>query len=57
MKEVEPTDSGKYTCNVSNAYGWINHTYVVDVHDKQEVQSVFTGAHNYLTSRCALRDN
>ncbi|XP_020623749.1 fibroblast growth factor receptor-like 1 isoform X2 [Orbicella faveolata] len=32
MKDLVPTDTGKYTCNVSNAYGWINHTYYVDVH-------------------------
>ena len=34
MKELVPTDTGKYTCNVSNTYGWINHTYVVDVRGK-----------------------
>ncbi|KAJ7356340.1 Fibroblast growth factor receptor 4 [Desmophyllum pertusum] len=34
MKELVPTDSGKYICNVSNTYGWINHTYVVDVRER-----------------------
>lgn len=34
MKDVVPSDSGKYMCNVSNAYGWINHTYSLDVHGK-----------------------
>ena len=34
IKDLVPTDTGKYTCNVSNAYGWINHTYYVDVHGK-----------------------
>ena len=37
MKDLVPTDTGKYTCNVSNAYGWINHTYYVDVHGKIKV--------------------
>ena len=37
LKELVPTDSGLYTCNVSNTYGWINHTYDVDVHGKNEV--------------------
>ena len=31
MKDVVPSDTGKYTCNVSNAYGWINHSYTVNV--------------------------
>ena len=31
MKDVVPSDTGKYTCNVSNAYGWINHSYSVNV--------------------------
>ena len=35
--DLVPTDTGKYTCNVSNAYGWINHTYYVDVHGKIKV--------------------
>ena len=35
--DVVPTDTGKYTCNVSNAHGWINHTYYVDVHRKIKV--------------------
>ena len=34
MKDLVLTDTGKYTCNVSNPYGWINHTYYVDVHGK-----------------------
>ena len=35
MKDIVPSDSGLYTCNVSNAYGWINHSYRVDVHGKR----------------------
>ena len=31
LKDAVPRDSGKYTCNVTNAYGWIKHTYIVDV--------------------------
>ena len=34
LKDLLPTDTGKYTCNVSNIYGWINHSYDVDVHGK-----------------------
>ena len=34
LRDLLPTDSGTYTCNVSNPYGWINHTYKVDVHGK-----------------------
>ena len=34
IKDLVPTDTGKYTCNVSNIYGWINHSYTVDVHGK-----------------------
>ena len=37
MEDLVPTDTGKYTCNVSNVYGWINHTYYVDVHGKIKV--------------------
>ena len=42
MKDLVPTDTGKYTCNVSNAYGWINHTYHVDVHGKLNRSKVRT---------------
>ena len=31
LKDAVPGDRGKYTCNVTNAYGWINYTYIVDV--------------------------
>ena len=34
IKDSVPDDSGKYTCNVSNRYGWINYTYRVDVQGK-----------------------
>ena len=34
LKGVVPFDSGIYTCNVTNAYGWFNHTYKVDVRGK-----------------------
>ena len=36
LRDLVPTDSGTYTCNVSNPYGWINHTYKVDVHGKDK---------------------
>ena len=35
--DIVPSDTGKYTCNVSNAYGWINHTYYLNVHRKIKV--------------------
>ena len=38
MRDVVPSDSGIYTCNVSNRYGWINHSYSVDVHGKGKTQ-------------------
>ena len=34
LKDVFPSDTGTYSCNVSNHLGWINHTYYVDVHGK-----------------------
>ena len=34
LKDVVPSDTGTYTCNVSNHLGWINHSYYVDVHGK-----------------------
>ena len=37
MKDLVPTDTGKYTCNVSNSNGWINRTYYLDVHRKIKV--------------------
>lgn len=37
LKDVVPSDTGKYTCNVSNAHGWINHSYNVDVHGKTRI--------------------
>ena len=36
MRGLVPTDSGKYTCNVSNAHGWISHTYYVTVKGKNK---------------------
>ena len=32
LKDLLPSDTGSYTCNVSNSFGWINHTFKVDVH-------------------------
>ena len=34
LKDSVPSDKGKYTCNVSNHYGWVNYTYRVDVQGK-----------------------
>ena len=36
LKDLVPSDTGSYMCNVSNLYGWINHTYKVDVHGKDK---------------------
>ena len=34
LKDVVPSDTGIYTCNVSNHLGWINHSYYVQVNGK-----------------------
>ena len=34
LKDVVPSDTGTYSCNVSNHLGWINHSYYLDVHGK-----------------------
>ena len=31
---VDISDKGKYMCNVSNAYGWLSYTYIIDVTGK-----------------------
>ena len=38
LKDLVPSDTGSYMCNVSNLYGWINHTYKVDVHGRHKNQ-------------------
>ena len=43
LKDLVPSDTGSYMCNVSNSYGWINHTYKVDVHGKRKNPSNFSG--------------
>ncbi|KAK3740391.1 hypothetical protein QZH41_003532 [Actinostola sp. cb2023] len=40
LKFVIPSDSGIYTCNVTNAYGWFNHTYRVDVRERVRAKPV-----------------
>ena len=42
LKDLVPSDTGSYMCNVSNSYGWINHTYKVDVHGKRKNPSNFS---------------
>ena len=34
IRDAVLADRGLYTCNVSNAYGWINNSYRVDVRGK-----------------------
>ena len=41
LKGLVPSDAGSYMCNVSNSYGWINHTYKVDVHGKTKILQMF----------------
>ena len=36
MRDVVPFDTGKYSCNVSNPYGWISHSYSVDIHGRND---------------------
>ncbi len=40
LKNLQPQDSAKYTCHVSNAAGHINATYKVDVIGEFVTQSV-----------------
>ena len=34
LKEVVPSDTRTYSCNVSSHLGWINHSYYLDVYGK-----------------------
>ena len=34
LKDVVPSDTGTYSCNVSNHLGWINQSYYLDVRGK-----------------------
>ena len=34
LKDVVPSDTGTYSCNVSNHLGWINQSYYLNVHGK-----------------------
>ena len=43
LTNLVPYDSGSYMCNVSNSYGWINHTYKLDVHGKTKDPPNFSG--------------
>ena len=43
LKGLVPSDAGLYMCNVSNSYGWINHTYKLNVHGKTKNPSNFSG--------------
>ena len=43
LKDLVPSDAGSYMCNVSNSYGWISHTYKVDVHGKKKNPLNFSG--------------
>ena len=57
MKDVVPSDAGEYTCNVSNAYGWISHSYSVDVHGRTDVTSVRQDITFYYIDTSVLLEN
>ncbi|XP_022806015.1 fibroblast growth factor receptor 4-like [Stylophora pistillata] len=38
LKDLVPSDTGSYMCIVSNSYGWINHTYELDVHAEPQLR-------------------
>ncbi|XP_042239082.1 fibroblast growth factor receptor 4-like isoform X2 [Homarus americanus] len=42
MENLVPTDSGNYTCVISNAYGSINHTYALEVIEHIPSRPIFT---------------
>ncbi|XP_048884903.1 LOW QUALITY PROTEIN: fibroblast growth factor receptor-like 1b [Brienomyrus brachyistius] len=45
LKNLQPQDSAKYTCHVSNAAGNINATYKVDVIERTNSKPMLTGTH------------
>uniref|UniRef100_A0AAY4DYZ9 Fibroblast growth factor receptor-like 1 n=1 Tax=Denticeps clupeoides TaxID=299321 RepID=A0AAY4DYZ9_9TELE len=45
LKNLQPQDSGKYTCHVSNAAGRISATYNVDVIERTNSKPILTGTH------------
>lgn len=42
MEDLVPTDSGQYTCIVSNEHGSINHTYTLEVIEHVGSRPIFT---------------
>ncbi|KAK6493707.1 fibroblast growth factor receptor-like 1 [Huso huso] len=45
LKNLEPEDSGKYTCRVFNRAGEINATYKVEVIQRTRSKPILTGTH------------
>ncbi|KAI4887616.1 hypothetical protein NFI96_024177 [Prochilodus magdalenae] len=45
LKNLQPQDSGRYTCRVSNTAGYINYTYKVDVIERTNSKPILTGTH------------
>ncbi|XP_022806017.1 fibroblast growth factor receptor-like 1 isoform X1 [Stylophora pistillata] len=51
LTDLVPSDTGSYMCNVSNLYGWINHTYKVDVHERARAEPVVLPMENVTVNR------
>ncbi|XP_051505034.1 fibroblast growth factor receptor-like 1b [Myxocyprinus asiaticus] len=45
LKNLQPLDSARYTCHVSNVAGHINATYKVDVIERTNSKPILTGTH------------
>ncbi|ESO86594.1 hypothetical protein LOTGIDRAFT_128829, partial [Lottia gigantea] len=50
LQNVKETDSGQYTCRVSNRLGEINHTYTLEVIEKINTKPVLIAPHPMNTS-------
>ncbi|PFX11475.1 Fibroblast growth factor receptor 2, partial [Stylophora pistillata] len=51
LKDLVPSDTGSYMCIVSNSYGWINHTYELDVHERVRAEPVVLPMENVTVKR------
>ncbi|PFX15764.1 Fibroblast growth factor receptor 1 [Stylophora pistillata] len=46
LMDLVPSDTGSYMCNVSNSYGWINHTYELEVRERVRAEPVLLPMEN-----------